>query len=82
MLVVTGLWLGGAGLVALSLESIGAALAFFGLAGLLIQLAQDWPSTTRHGPLSRTGPPLPLNSQRFLQSAFKIPGALRPMMIA
>jgi hypothetical protein len=39
MLVVTGFWLAGAGLVALSLESVGAAVVLFGLAGLLIRLA-------------------------------------------
>jgi hypothetical protein len=39
MLVVTGFWLAGAGLVALSLECVGAALIFFGIAGLLIKLA-------------------------------------------
>jgi hypothetical protein len=33
------MWIMGAGLVALSLESAGAALVFFALAGLLIKLA-------------------------------------------
>jgi hypothetical protein len=39
MLVTVGLWLGAAGIVALSLESLGAALVLFGLAALLIRLA-------------------------------------------
>ena len=39
MLVTAGLWVTGLGLVALSLESIGAALVFFGVAALLIRLA-------------------------------------------
>jgi hypothetical protein len=39
MLVVTGFWLAGAGVVALSLECVGVALVFFGIAGLLIRLA-------------------------------------------
>jgi hypothetical protein len=39
MLVVTGLWLGAAGLVALSLESMGVAVGCFAAAALLIRLA-------------------------------------------
>jgi hypothetical protein len=39
MLVVTSFWLAGAGVVALSLESVGAGVVLFGLAGLLIKLA-------------------------------------------
>lgn len=39
MLVTIGLWVVAAGVVAVSLESIGAALVLFGLAGLLIRLA-------------------------------------------
>jgi hypothetical protein len=39
MLVVTGLWLGGAGIVTLSLESLGVACVFFTCAALLIRLA-------------------------------------------
>jgi hypothetical protein len=39
MLVVTGFWLAGAGVIALSLESVRVALVLFGLAGLLIRLA-------------------------------------------
>ena len=39
MLVTVGLWLGAASLVALSLESGGAALVLFGLAALLIRFA-------------------------------------------
>jgi hypothetical protein len=39
MLVTVGLWLIVTGIVALSLESIGAALVFFGIAGLLIRFA-------------------------------------------
>jgi hypothetical protein len=39
MLVTAGLWVAATGVVALSFESIGAALVFFGLAGLLIHLA-------------------------------------------
>jgi hypothetical protein len=39
MLVTVGLWLVATGIVALSLESAGAALVLFGLAGLLIRLA-------------------------------------------
>jgi hypothetical protein len=39
VLITTGLWLVAAGVVAVSLESIGAALALFGIAGLLIRLA-------------------------------------------
>ena len=39
MFVTTGLWLVAAGMVALSFESLGAASALFGLAGLLIRLA-------------------------------------------
>jgi hypothetical protein len=33
MLVTTGLWVAATGAVALSLESVGAALVLFGLAG-------------------------------------------------
>ena len=36
MLVTTGVWLVATGLVALSLESVGAALVLFGIAGLLL----------------------------------------------
>jgi hypothetical protein len=36
MLITTGLWLAATGLVALSLESFGAALVLFGLAGWLL----------------------------------------------
>ena len=36
MLVTTGLWLVAAGIVALSLESFGAALVLFGLAVWLL----------------------------------------------
>jgi len=36
MLVTTGLWLAAAGVVALSLESFGAALVLFGIAGWLL----------------------------------------------
>lgn len=39
MLVITGLWLSGAGIVALSLESVGIAVGFFATAGLLLKLA-------------------------------------------
>jgi hypothetical protein len=39
MLVTTGLWVAAFGMVALSLESIGTALVFFGIAGLLIRFA-------------------------------------------
>jgi predicted phage tail protein len=39
MLVTTGLWVAAVGVVALSLESLGAALVLFGLAGLLIRFA-------------------------------------------
>ena len=39
MLVTAGLWVAATGIVALSLESVGAALVFFGVAGLLIRLA-------------------------------------------
>jgi hypothetical protein len=39
MLITTGLCVAATGIVALSLESIGAALVFFGIAGLLIHLA-------------------------------------------
>jgi hypothetical protein len=39
MLITTGLWIAATGVVALSLESTGAALVLFGLAGLLIHLA-------------------------------------------
>lgn len=39
MLVVMGLGLGGAGIVALSLESTGVALGLFAGAALLIRLA-------------------------------------------
>jgi hypothetical protein len=39
VLVTAGLWAVGLELVALSLESVGAALVFFGVAGLLIRLA-------------------------------------------
>jgi len=39
MLITTGLCLAATGIVALSLESLGAALVFFGLAALLIRLA-------------------------------------------
>jgi hypothetical protein len=38
MLVTVAMWIGGAGVFALSLESSWAALAFFGLAGLLLRL--------------------------------------------
>jgi hypothetical protein len=36
MLVTTGLWVAATGIVALSLESFGVALALFGLAGWLL----------------------------------------------
>jgi hypothetical protein len=39
MLVTAGLWVAATGIVALSLESLGAALVLFGIAGLLIRLA-------------------------------------------
>jgi hypothetical protein len=39
MLVTVGLWLAATGIVALSLESLGAAAVLFGLAALLIRLA-------------------------------------------
>jgi hypothetical protein len=39
MLIVTGYWLVGAGVIALSLECVGAAVVLFGLAVLLIRLA-------------------------------------------
>jgi hypothetical protein len=39
MLVTAGLRVAATGVVALSLESVGAALVFFGIAGLLIRLA-------------------------------------------
>jgi hypothetical protein len=38
MLVTTGLCVAAAGVLALSFESIGAALVLFGIAGLLIRL--------------------------------------------
>jgi hypothetical protein len=41
MLVTTGLWLGALGIVALSLESLGAAFVFFTGAALLIRLASS-----------------------------------------
>ena len=36
MLVTAGLWVAATGMVALSLESIGAALVLFGIAGWLL----------------------------------------------
>jgi hypothetical protein len=39
MLVTAGMWVAATGIVALSLESVGAALVFFGIAALLIRLA-------------------------------------------
>jgi hypothetical protein len=39
MLVTVGLWVVGAGVVALSLECVGAAAALFGIAVLLIRFA-------------------------------------------
>ena len=36
MLVTTGLWVAATGIVALSLESFGAALVLFGLAGWML----------------------------------------------
>jgi hypothetical protein len=39
MLITAGLWAAATGMVALSLESVGAALVIFGIAGLLIRLA-------------------------------------------
>ena len=36
MLVTTGLWVAATGIVALSLESFGAALVLFGIAGWLL----------------------------------------------
>jgi hypothetical protein len=39
MLVTVGLWVAATGIVALSLESLGAALVLFGVAVLLIRLA-------------------------------------------
>jgi hypothetical protein len=39
MLVTVGMWLVATGIVALSLESVGAASVFFGVAVLLIRLA-------------------------------------------
>jgi hypothetical protein len=39
MLVTVGLWVAATGLVALSLESFGVAVVFFGAAALLIRFA-------------------------------------------
>jgi hypothetical protein len=39
MLVTAGLWVAATRIVAVSFESIGAALVLFGIAGLLIRLA-------------------------------------------
>ena len=39
MLVTTGLWVFATGLVALSLESLGVAVVFFGLAVMMIRFA-------------------------------------------
>jgi hypothetical protein len=39
MLVTVGMWLMATGVIALSLECVGAALVFFGVAVLLIRLA-------------------------------------------
>jgi hypothetical protein len=39
MLVTAGMWVAATGIVVLSLESIGAALALFGIAALFIRLA-------------------------------------------
>ena len=39
MSITIAMWIGGAGVFALSLECVGAALVFFGIAGLLIRLA-------------------------------------------
>jgi ABC-type thiamin/hydroxymethylpyrimidine transport system permease subunit len=39
MLVTTGVWLFATGLVALSLESVGAAVVFFVIAAVLIRFA-------------------------------------------
>jgi hypothetical protein len=39
MLVTTGLWVFATGMVALSLESFGVAVVFFGIAVLLIRFA-------------------------------------------
>jgi hypothetical protein len=39
MLVTVGLWVLATGIVALSLESVGATFVLFGLAALLIRLA-------------------------------------------
>jgi hypothetical protein len=39
MLVTLGMWIAGAGLVAVSLECVGAALVLFSIAGLLIRFA-------------------------------------------
>jgi hypothetical protein len=36
MLVVTGFWLAGVGVIALSLESVGAAVVLFGVAAVLM----------------------------------------------
>jgi hypothetical protein len=36
MLITTGLWLIAAGIVAISFESLGAALVLFGIAGWLL----------------------------------------------
>jgi hypothetical protein len=36
MLITTGLWLAATGIVALSFESLGAALVLFGIAGWLL----------------------------------------------
>ena len=38
MLVTAGLWIAATGVVALSFECVGAAVVFFGIAGLLIRL--------------------------------------------
>jgi hypothetical protein len=39
MLVVTGMWMAGAGVVALSFECVGAAAVLFGIGVMLIRLA-------------------------------------------
>jgi hypothetical protein len=37
MSITIAMWIAGAGVVAISLECVGAALVFFGIAGLLIK---------------------------------------------
>jgi len=78
MLITTGLWLVATGVVAVSLESFGAALVLFGLAGWLLSYDRRQSQTNA---LRKMGPLWGLKSGKFLLRDFKKWGALRSLLL-